>query len=227
MNTRAEFGLLACLAGASLCLCGRTPAEVTGISHVHLLAKDTAPVKRLWIDVLGSNAVRLGMLDGVQIQDAYVWIEQGTPSGGTDGSVIRHLGVRVRELDRVLVRAARNGFHVRQSSRNSAELRAPDGVFIEVIGDPGMEAIARLDHLHLLVPDATLAKRWYSERFGPIPGIQLEFITAGSASGPTKGRAIDHVGFSGSKLEKPEFLTDPWGLQIELTEDRLKRSQLR
>jgi hypothetical protein len=109
----------------------------------------------------------------------------------------------------VLTRAARGGFHTRQASRITAELRAPDNVFIELINDPGMEAVVCLDHLHLLVPDATSAKRWYSERFGPIPGIQLEFISAGSAASPTKGRAVDHIGFSAGKLEEPAFVTDP------------------
>jgi hypothetical protein len=90
---------LACSCLASGCLFGQASVDVTGASHVHLIAKDTIAVQRLWTDVLGANAVKLDGLNGLQLQDAYVLIEQGTPSGGTDGSVVRHLGVRVRDLN--------------------------------------------------------------------------------------------------------------------------------
>ena len=77
-----------------------------------------------------------------------------------------------------------------------------------------------------------------------LPGVRLEFVRAATAPAPTKGRALDHIGFevrnleefckkleaSGQKLDRPftrlpnsataiAFLTDPWGTYIEITEN--------
>lgn len=82
----------------------------------------------------------------------------------------------------------------------------------------------------------------------PLPGAQLEFTKTPKEMAPTKGRVIDHIGFEvdnmdlfldrlediGAPLTAPtrmpglgipsEFLTDPWGTSIELTEglDKVK-----
>jgi catechol 2,3-dioxygenase-like lactoylglutathione lyase family enzyme len=75
-----------------------------------------------------------------------------------------------------------------------------------------------------------------------IPGAQLRFNKADMAQAPTKGRILDHIGFdvtdlqafikkleaNGIKLDRPytknaagvglAFITDPWGVYIELNE---------
>jgi catechol 2,3-dioxygenase-like lactoylglutathione lyase family enzyme len=98
-------------------------------------------------------------------------------------------------------------------------------------------------------------KAWYVKTFGAkpgkrgkfeaadIPGANLTFDKATAASAPTRGRALDHIGFevrgleafakkleaAGIKLNVPYtkrpdlgiallFLTDPWGTYVELTE---------
>jgi len=117
------------------------------------------------------------------------------------------------------------------------------------------------DHLHYFLPesDAEAAQAWYIDLFGAqplsednrckslgvdLPGIRLRFCDHGNSTLlPTKGRALDHIGFevknleafckkleaSGIKFDKPYSksrhksfasaeLTDPWGTSIELTE---------
>jgi hypothetical protein len=111
-------------------------------------------------------------------------------------------------------------------------------------------------HIHLYVPAGAevQAKEWYARLFGgaigkrwhyeatDLPGINLNFSSAGGTAAPTKGRMLDHVGFevanlktfcakleaTGVKLDAPytthddgiatAWLTDPWGTSIELTE---------
>jgi catechol 2,3-dioxygenase-like lactoylglutathione lyase family enzyme len=76
-----------------------------------------------------------------------------------------------------------------------------------------------------------------------IPGAQLRWTKTDTAQTPTKGRALDHIGFdvtdlkafiakleeAGVKLDRPytkneqtgvglAFITDPWGTYIELNE---------
>src|SRR5690606_31182782 len=111
-------------------------------------------------------------------------------------------------------------------------------------------------HIHLHVPQADIAavQAWYARHFGgvvgmrwrydavDVPGINLNISAAPGAVAPTRGRALDHIGFEIENLEafckaleaegivfdRPysqlpsgfglAFLTDPWGTYIELTE---------
>ncbi len=115
-------------------------------------------------------------------------------------------------------------------------------------------------HLHFYVPagQEQAAQQWYLERFGgtagirlryaavDYPGINLNFSTSTppSATAPTAGRSLDHIGFVvrglddvckhiaavGTKFETPlgkgedgvtrARLVDPWGTSIELTAAR-------
>ena len=96
---------------------------------------------------------------------------------------------------------------------------------------------------------------WYAKMFGAtptkrgqfaaanIPGVALLIAKSDTATVPTKGRGLDHIGFEINDLEafckkaeangvkfdmpftkRPElgislaFLTDPWGTYIELNE---------
>ncbi len=117
------------------------------------------------------------------------------------------------------------------------------------------------DHLHYFLPESAVeeAQAWYGKHFGAkplrennrgktpagdLPGIRLRFGASRNADlQPTKGRAMDYIGFEvknlevfckkleagGVKLDQPYSksrhrgfasaeLTDPWGTSIELTE---------
>jgi catechol 2,3-dioxygenase-like lactoylglutathione lyase family enzyme len=113
-----------------------------------------------------------------------------------------------------------------------------------------------MHHIHFYVPDGAelQAKAWYTKVFGgatgkrwhyeatDLPGVNLNFTGSPMPQAPTKGRALDHIGFeiknlaafcrrleaSGVKVDVPytkhadgvatAVLTDPWGTSIELTE---------
>ena len=119
--------------------------------------------------------------------------------------------------------------------------------------------IDNLTHLHTV--DEAGMEAWYEKAFGftvtkvpmltsknlqvigEVPGTSLHFATEKTALAPTKGRALDHIGFDVKDLEaftkkleaqgikldeairlapngttKVAYLTDPWGTRIELTE---------
>jgi hypothetical protein len=119
-----------------------------------------------------------------------------------------------------------------------------------------LQARIAFHHIHLYLPEGaeTTAKTWYAQTFGGVPGkrwnydavdlpgVNLNFSGQRSAQGPTRGRALDHIGFAVANLETlcrrlesggvkfdvpcskgPDGmlvarLTDPWGTSIELTE---------
>ena len=213
------------------------------MGHVHFTVKDPAGFKQFWVNVIGATPAKHETLDGVRVEGMYIWIKQGDSAGGTDGSSIRDLGLRVHDLETLLTRAVAAGLQCRRSSRSSAQVLAPENVLIELIEDTSGPAVAA-DHIHLVVQDAMAARGWYAKQFGdPIPGIRLYFIQSDTPMAPTEGRALDHIGFeikgleefcktleaNGVKLDTPyrkvpqmgfavAFLTDPWGTRIELTD---------
>ena len=120
-----------------------------------------------------------------------------------------------------------------------------------------------MDHVHLYPAEADIPamQAWYAKVFGGFPGarqrvarpgvIQTDYFhrfnfsfSAGAGKlAPTRGRAIDHLGFDVKNIEefqkhlaaqglkfdapprqipniktKVAFLTDPWGTYIEVTE---------
>ena len=127
---------------------------------------------------------------------------------------------------------------------------------------PKMTVPITLHHIHIYTPAGAEAegKAWYVKVFGALPGkrhktegappyeaadlpgVNMNFAAAHGPVKPTKGRALDHIGFevqnlqafckkleaSGVKLDAPykvlpnglatAFITDPWGTSIELTE---------
>jgi catechol 2,3-dioxygenase-like lactoylglutathione lyase family enzyme len=143
-------------------------------------------------------------------------------------------------------------------------LLAPDGIRVEVYGEPALPTPVSMHHIHFFATDIPAMKAWYVQAFGAnpgrrpcvacvsqprmleaddLPGVNLSFSPADKPPAPTKGRAIDHIGFEVDHLEdfarslaakgigieapiravagtklRVAFLTDPWGTRIELTE---------
>jgi len=135
---------------------------------------------------------------------------------------------------------------------------------VEVYGEPALPTAISMNHIHFAPSDVPGIKAWYVKAFGAnpgrrpcvaclskprmieaddLPGVNLTLPQTATAQLPTKGRAIDHIGFDvinleafvaglearGIKMDTPirqvpntrvkiAFLTDPWGTYIELTE---------
>ena len=142
-------------------------------------------------------------------------------------------------------------------------ISTPDDMIIEVMGDPNLTLPVVSDNIHFIIPESSLIelRAWYVRLFGAkpyediagnpdnpavaafIPGVSLKFSKSPNAPLPTKGRALDHIGFevknleafckkleaTGVKFDQPYSksrhkgfasaeLTDPLGTSIELTE---------
>src|SRR6266576_4605117 len=84
------------------------------------------------------------------------------------------------------------------------------------------------DHVHLAAPDQAKAVEWYQKTFGgettPEGKDRLfygktRFIWLKSDTAkPSADTAIDHIAFS-IAYRAPGFITDPWGVKIEILND--------
>jgi len=147
---------------------------------------------------------------------------------------------------------------------NEVYLLAPDGIRVEVYGEPSLPQPMAMTHLHYYPQDPPAIQAWYVRAFGANPSwrpcvaclsrprmyqtadigpVNLTLTPSEQPRLPTRGRALDHVGFDVENLDalvkhldaehialegpvrtvpgtkvKIAFLTDPWGARIELTE---------
>ncbi|MGE0360872.1 MAG: VOC family protein [Vicinamibacterales bacterium] len=235
------------------------PPNAVGVAagHVHVNAADLEAQKRFWVAV-GGRILQREKATMVEVPGMYVMLRQQPPTGGTAGTTLNHLGLYVKDLAASVAawKAAGLTWEPREKPVNGQGfLTGPDGVRIEIYINPAISTPIAMHHLHLMVPDPAAAQKWYAAVFGAAAGTRLNFLTAtvpgvevvlGKAEVPqvpTRGRAVDHIGFEVADIEHfaarlrdagldaPEirttpnvsglrlfFLTDPWGTEIEVTE---------
>ncbi len=115
------------------------------------------------------------------------------PDGGTEGTVIDQIGLKVRSLAEALINCRGAGIQVQREFTVSegfpnAYIMAPDDVKIELQQDTSLTGAAVSHHLYYYVRDPQPIKDWYIKTFSlrtGKPGMNLSFggsRNAGSAN---------------------------------------------
>ena len=136
-------------------------------------------------------------------------------TGGSDGSVIEHLGFSVADLDATMRALAAIGTKVvepvsaKPGLYKAALIESPWGTRVQLLQDPDLLG---LHHVQLRSPDPDRMEQWLLDTFGGertkiksqlgavkyagIPGFTTVYIVAAKgASVPSQGRAVDHIGW--------------------------------
>ena len=251
-------GLLASPASAQL-----APPNAAGITygHVHLNVRDIEVHKKLFVDHFGGVVVEKGPLTVVKFPSLLIALAKKEPTGGSVGTAMDHFGFKVQNLAEILAKWRAAGLPVTQEFIGAegfpnAYVMGPGETRIELQEDKTLPVKAAGYHIHFQTPDYVKLLDWYVDTFsltrrkrGTIettadaPGMNLSFATSPTATVPTKGRTIDHIGFEVKNLEafckkleargvkfdvpfrdvpaiglKIAYITDPNGVYIELTE---------
>ena len=229
--------------------------------HVHLNVSDIELHKQLWVDHFGGVVTQKGPLVAVRLPNFLVALSAREPTGGSEGSVMDHFGFKVRNMAKFLAKWRAAGRTV-DSEFTGAEglpnayVTMPDGVRVELQEDQGLSVEVAGYHIHFFTSEYEALLAWYLDVFGlelrprgrietttNVPGMNMSFGNARGEAAPTRGRAIDHIGFELDDLEafceqlkakgiefdieyreiesialKIAFITDPAGTYIELTE---------
>ena len=226
------------IVGSFLLLAAPAPAQLASpndagvaMGHLHLNVRDIEAQRKFWVEVMSATPVKLGPMEVMKFPDVLVMFRKAEPSGGTKGSVVNHLGFRVRDLKATVERmkAAGGNFVTRTEVSGGratgdywlnppqqalqAFLMGPDDVKIELTEDPGMPAPIAHHHIHFNNAALAEMKAWYVKTFGAkggkrgqfeaadLPGVNLSFSGSNSPTEPTKGRSLDHIGFEVKNLE--------------------------
>src|SRR4051812_5535982 len=82
------------------------------IGHVHLNVRNVEAHKKFWVEQIGAKAVRIGSVEGVEIPGLLILFREQEPTGTVAGSVIDHLGLKVKKLDELIARFQAAGSEV-------------------------------------------------------------------------------------------------------------------
>jgi catechol 2,3-dioxygenase-like lactoylglutathione lyase family enzyme len=185
------------------------------MGHVHLNVHSVEAQQKFWVEQFGATVVR----SGVKLPGMLILFQQQEPTGGMEGTVLDHLGLRVRSLAETLARLRSAGVLILREFTGSegfpnAYAMGPDEVKLELQQDVTLIPTAASHHLHYYVSDPVPIRDWYVRTFSfqsgkrgahlaaDVPGMNLSFQpfktppTAG-----TKGRSLDHVGFEVKNLK--------------------------
>lgn len=207
--------LLAPALSAGFAAAQPAPFNEAGVTmgHWHLVSEDIEANKNLFLAMGGELITRAGnaavMFPGVVVNLA---LGNQTASGGTQGTVVNHVGFIVDNVQERIAEWRAAGVTVIPGGNNrldQAYVETPDGVRIEILEDPTQPMPIRHEHVHLrmLESEVVKAQEWYARIFGgtknmrngspvvDLPGVQLRFADDERVQAPTRGHILDHIGF--------------------------------
>ena len=259
-----KYSYIACALSILLWSAPRAEAQLAdpgaggiAMGHLHLTVPDVEEGRHFW-HAFGGTSVMNGRLELIQIPGVFVMLREAEPTGGSVGSTVNHIGFHVRDMAASRAAWAEAGLEIEDGSRpEQAYLTAPGPVRVEILEGQSQTVPIEMDHIHFnTAAPADEVQAWYAEHFGTqpmergrfaagtVPGVVLLFSSIEGTWAPTRGRAIDHIGFevrdleafcqkleaAGLTFDRPygpvpgfdklaiAYLTDPWGTYIELTE---------
>jgi catechol 2,3-dioxygenase-like lactoylglutathione lyase family enzyme len=230
-------------------------AAGVAMGHIHLNVHDVDAARAFYVS-LGGRAVHNGTLDMVEFPGVYINLRKQDPTGGTVDTTVNHFGFNVQNSAEALAKWKGMGYKIEPGTRDTQYyVISPDDAKVEIIEDKTITTPIKFHHVHFYFVDPLAAQAWYAKEFGAvpgkraqfdaadIPGANLTFSKADMPQLPTKGRAVDHVGFEvtnltafinkmkadGVKIDREPgkasngttniaFIYDPWGTYIEITE---------
>lgn len=175
-------------------------AAGVAMGHLHYIVEDAAASRDFWVS-LGGTAAPYARGESVRFPGLIVLLGQGEAEGGSEGSVVNHVALRVASLAPL----AEKGLELRMIPQypGIASVLSPDGERVELFDDQvatniGFEPVPGVDdpvalrhnepltapvvthHVHFYVPeDQILAARdWYVRHFGATPGKRWRYDAA-------------------------------------------------
>ena len=219
------------------------PFNDSGVTmgHMHLAVKDVDAQKQFWVSMMGGTLVKSGPLELIQFPGIYIMLRKAEPTGPPEGTTVNHFGFVVKDLAAYKSKWAAAGVGFKPNENpNAGYVSAPDGIRIEIFGDPNLPVPIQMDHVHFFLADFADMKAWYVKTFGAAPSERksvssvkvlrmietgnfpgkINFSFAPAAGGAsvvgTKGRSIDHIGFELKDLDAFAKKAEAQGIKFDV-----------
>jgi catechol 2,3-dioxygenase-like lactoylglutathione lyase family enzyme len=178
-----------------------SPPNKMGVTmgHLHYIVRDVEANKKFWV-ALGATPVTKGSGEALMLPGLMILLDQGNTSGGTEGSVVNHVGFRVPSVAQFMARMKAAGYKVASSTiapKTVGNVFSPEGERIELLEDLSENVQFTLDqgsqdgkgtqrkmavpivlhHIHFYVPEGSTAgiQAWYRNVFGALPGKRYHY----------------------------------------------------
>lgn len=219
------------------------------MGHVHLSVRDVDAQKQFWISVMGGTLVRNGPLELIKFPGVFVLLRKAEPSGPPSESIVNHFGFIVKDMPAALARWKAANVKIEPTENpNEVYVVAPDGVRVEVYGEPALPTAVSMNHIHFYPVDIPGIKAWYVKAFGAnpgrrpcvgcisnpqmieaddLPGVNLSFSPGAKPPLPTKGRSLDHIGFEVKDLEAFVSSLEAKGIKTEGPVRKIPNTELK
>src|SRR5579872_5024114 len=194
------------------------------IAQAHLIVRNPAEQKKLWVDIMGTKVTHSGSLELLKLPGIFIVLEQGEPTGGSGGTSVNHLGFLIKDYADMKAKITAAHIEVAADGYKADGCAAapgtpacqftvvfPDGVRIEYTEDKTLAVPVANHHIHMNIPDREGLRAWYAKTLGATAGLrrgtimaakfpgeyggEIDFNPATEAPLATKGRSIDHIGF--------------------------------
>ena len=214
--------MLAALFPAAPLLAQLAAPNSAGVSwgHIHLNVTDVEAHTRIWTEHFGGRVVDLDLVRTISLPNTIIMLNERAPTGGTGGSSLDHFGFSVPDVATFLARWRAAGLEVESEFEGfgglpQAYLMLPDGIRVELDQVPSLDVPAIPYHVHIYTGgDPAALRNWFAERFSmesrergnnpftaDVPGMNVSFTASEEKPAPSRGRAVDHIGFEIEGLE--------------------------
>ena len=219
MKARMLFAIAALAVGSLQGQLAAPNADGISMGHIHLAVKDIEAQKTFWTSMMGGTIVKNGPMDLIRFPGVFIMLRQAEPSGPPEGSIVNHFGFVVKDMPAALAKWKANHLKIEQGENpNQGYVMAPDGIRVEIFGDPTLATPIAMNHIHFYPADIPAMQAWYAKTFGGIagkrarvarpgwtdcvdvPGVNLSFSQGEKNLVATKGRSLDHIGFEVKNL---------------------------
>jgi catechol 2,3-dioxygenase-like lactoylglutathione lyase family enzyme len=132
------------------------------MGHMHLLVRDVAAHKRFWSEQVGMRIVANGPLELVELPGIYVMLTQAADPLPPAGAIVDHFGFSVKDFAASVARWKAAGIATQPTENpNELYLLAPDGLRVEVYGEPSLPQPMAMTHVHYYPQDPAAIQAWY------------------------------------------------------------------
>lgn len=189
--------------------------NAAGVSagHIHMMVRDPAAHKKIWVDLFGAQVVTSGSLELLKLPGIFLVLGRAEPAAGSIGSTLDHFAFRVKDLAGTSARLKAAGILLTRDDSVEIVADFPDQVKVEFYAAPALAVPIEHFHVHFYTADVDALRAWYAKHFGAatptatnanamgVPGMSFSFRRTDAAQAATKGRSLDHIGFEVKDLE--------------------------
>ena len=105
------------------------------------------------------------------VPGVFIMLRKAEPSAPPAGSIVNHFGFVVKDMPAALARWKAANIKIEPTENpNEVYVLAPDGIRLEVYGEPALPTPVSMNHIHFYPVDIPGIKAWYVKAFGANPG---------------------------------------------------------